>query len=434
MMRRNDPRIRQTLNQISQNLESANETAQANIFTFSKHYVSPCLSSLGSCVQSCTQPCFPTDDRLRRSRGRPTGRAELSFDFYDDWDDEDGAGDSLLGWGNDELDRLLAGSGAHNAGAEQPGRQRTMSYGARADSGVKRKGGAPLHNVGPDPTIIPKTTMFGFLGRLPFNRGKGLKYKPSAADLQEHPNSGRREQPEEEPLIEESEESDSQRRKRTHRRKRSGTVISASTANSLSSRGDIFPSDEEDDAVALDDEFAMVLERRTTGSAGDEHSSSKTRSTKKRPAGSRASTTTASSRDTPKSGRRGRGSSVSTGPAPNIVESGVEAPSINDLKNEEERLRKEEDAEIERKREAARQLACNRGLSFEEDFRSSSSEPKSDVFHLAQEEPPALTVEPEAIDEPNIPAPLPQSEPDASPEFNPARLPQFDEPPPGKAA
>lgn len=73
---------------------------------------------------------------------------------------------------------------------------------------------------------------------------------------------------------------------------------SGRTLDSLSSRGDLFPSDEEDDAIPLDDEFAMVLERRTTQSSMSglqtETSSGRARSERKlgkRPStGSRTST------------------------------------------------------------------------------------------------------------------------------------------------
>lgn len=91
---RTDPRIRQTWNTISQNLESANESAQVNLFTFSRKVLDPCFSSIGGCFQSVTAPCcLSREERLRRHRsggsggGRSRGRggAEYGFDFYDDW-------------------------------------------------------------------------------------------------------------------------------------------------------------------------------------------------------------------------------------------------------------------------------------------------------------------------------------------------------------
>jgi hypothetical protein len=47
-------------------------------------------------------------------------------------------------------------------------------------------------------------------------------------------------------------------------------------------------------------------------------------------------------------------------------ESVIEAvPTLSDLKHEEERIQQEEEAEVERKRREARQLAAKRGLSVE---------------------------------------------------------------------
>ena len=97
-----DPRIRQTWNQISQNAESATETAAAGIWTFQHTYLNPCFSSISQSFQACTSQCFPDrDERARRlrERGRTRGRAESSFDFYDDWDIDDraGSGGGLLG-------------------------------------------------------------------------------------------------------------------------------------------------------------------------------------------------------------------------------------------------------------------------------------------------------------------------------------------------
>ena len=357
-MRRSDPRVRQTLNQISETLESANLSTQASLFTFSQNYVNPCLSSLNTCLEASCYPCFHfrDDRRLRRNRhGRSNqrGRPELSFDFYDDWDDDEGENGGLLGgWGNDELDRLLAGSGAHDAQAGQPRRHRAMNYGSRP----RRKSTALPKDGTADPTIVPNSSMFGFLERLPWKiGGRGLRYKPSAADLQE--NVGKRNTVEGEPLIEESEE---ESRRSKHGRQRSGTTSSRTTTNSLSSRGDLFPSEDEDDAVPLDDEFAMILERRTTGSKSDDHSSGRTRG--KRPSASRASTKTEGSKDT-RGTEKGQGASISSGKASHIPEANEAAlPSMEDLKQEEEEVRKEEKAEVERKRQIAQKVAIERGL------------------------------------------------------------------------
>ena len=280
-MRRNDPRLRQTLNQISQNIESANLSTQASLYTFSQEYVSPCLASLNTCLEASCQPCFAylskRENQRHPHRSSRRGRDDLGFDFYDDWDEEEG------NWGNDELDRLLAGS------AEQPARRAGMTYGTgvarRKSLGIPRDGG-------PDPNLVPKSSMFGFLERLPWKiGGRSVRYRPSAADLQENVGKGAREA---EPLMEESEESITSKRRGRHGRNRSGTANSRSTTNSLSSRGDLFPSEDEDDAVPLDDEFAMVLGRRNTGTASDDRSSKKS---KRRPATSPVSTKTVSSRD-----------------------------------------------------------------------------------------------------------------------------------------
>lgn len=370
MYRRSDPRFRRTLNEISQTFETANESAQANIFTFSHRYVSPCLDSVGACFQSCTAPCFPhRDTRARRSRARSRGRAELSFDFYDDWDDEET--DGLLGWGNDEFDRLASNSVGYGGTATQPGRQRGMSYGTRTQAEARRKSALNALEGGPDPTIIPASSYFGFFGKLTgkIGGGKALRYKPSAADLQEHPGArkDKRRAGEDAPLMEEEEE-DSVQGGKTHRRKRSATASSGGTVDSFSSRGDIFPSEDEDDAVPLDDEFAMVLERRTTGNGLEEASSGRTRSSKRPSAGSRISTRTMSSRSTRSSKSKRKSRAASGSPPRDIIvdEESKPIPSLTELRGEEERIQKEEESSIAHKREAAKRLALQRGLSISE--------------------------------------------------------------------
>ena len=378
-----DPRIRQTWNQISHNAEQATETAAAGIWTFQHEYINPCFSSIASGFDQCTGQCVPDrEERARRTRerGRTRGRAELSFDFYDDWD-EDGAGRAgglLGGWGNDELDRLLAGSGSHSGGSEgidQPPRRKTgMSYGTRA----------PKHkSLEPDPTVIPSTSALGFLGRLPFRLGGTLRYKPSAADLQDHPGALRAKYREEEgePLISDEHSGDERVKGKGHSRQRSSTTSSGETSDSFRSRGDLFASDGEDDAVPLSDEFAMVLERRMTTSGADDRSSGKTRSSKgKRPAGSRGisrtfSRTTQSSQSRPPAGAHRVSSGASGISSPDMVET----PSFTDLQQEEERIRREEDEEIEKKRQAAIRLAVERGLHVEEPPEESFSESKQDT-------------------------------------------------------
>ena len=377
-----DPRIRQTWNQFSQNAEQATETAAAGIWTVQHDYINPCLASIASGIEQCTGPCFPDrEERARRlrERGRTRGRAELSFDFYDDWDEDDTAASRgvLGGWGNDELDRLLAGSGSHSGGSEgldQPRRKRGMSYGTRP----RRK------SLDPDPTVIPSTNTLGFLGRLPFKLGGTLRYKPSAADLQEHPGAQRDFQDEEgEPLISD-EHSEDERGKKGHARTRSSTTSSGATSDSFRSRGDIFPSDGEEDAVPLNDEFAMVLERRMTVNA-DDRSSGKTRSSKgKRPAVSRnlsrnLSRTTQSSNSRPSLAGRRVSSGASLPHTPDILSPNmVETPSLTDLQQEDERVRHEEELEVERKREAAVRLAVERGLHAGESAEVPISETKTE--------------------------------------------------------
>ncbi|KAF1998056.1 hypothetical protein P154DRAFT_524367 [Amniculicola lignicola CBS 123094] len=374
MYRRGDPRWNRTIQHIAENIEHANESAQENLWTFTHDYVNPCFGSITQCLNACTAPCFPSRDDRRRHRGRSRGRAELSFDFYDDWEEDEN--DGLLGWGNDGLERIMGNGGTYGS-VNQPARQRGMSFGqrnrdARFNAG-RRKSAVQLHDSGADPTIIPSSSYFGFLGRLPFNiGGKGLRYKPSAADLTEHPGhgQGRRIDVEEaQPLIEESEdevERPAAGEGKGHRRQRSHTNTSGHTTDSLSSRGDIFPSEDElDDAVPLDDEFTMALERRTTNQwNGDDTSSGKTRSGSKsgnrRRGGSRVSSRTASSQNTSSSGKK----STETTPKKRSASMSIaEIPTLSDLKDEEERIRREEEQEVDRKRQEAQQLALKRGLA-----------------------------------------------------------------------
>ncbi|CAK7264870.1 hypothetical protein SEPCBS57363_001292 [Sporothrix epigloea] len=247
-----DPRLRRRWNQLSHNAETVTENAAAGIWTFQHAYVSPCLASISEAVDSCTSVCLgDREDRVRRQRERARGahrsRAEYSFDFYDDWYDDfendqldpaagdmdgergggSGAGTigSIFGRGffgswrgnrSEDWDRLLAGSGATRSRyhgtdsdrqanvsgdtdrstvsgdggsgvgsgevAEQPRRGRGMSYSTRT---LQRK-----FSQGEDPTVIPSTAPLGFLGRLPWKIGGTLRYKPSAANLREHPNRG----------------------------------------------------------------------------------------------------------------------------------------------------------------------------------------------------------------------------------------------------
>lgn len=377
MYRRSDPRWNRTLHQITENLEHANESAQENIYGFTQRYVNPCFSSITQCVNACTAPCFPAHNDRRRNRGRSRGRAEVSFDFYDDWEDDEN--DGLLGWGSDNLDRFLGGASNYGA-TSQPGRQSGMSYGQRNRdpryNTPRRKSTTLPRDGAQDPTLIPSSSYFGFLGRLPFKiGGRGLRYKPSAADLIEHPGATRRNREEEEPLIEDSDEDalDGPENK-GHRRQRSNTHTSGHTTDSLSSRGDIFPSEDElEDAVPLDDEFTIALERRTTGQWNeDTPSSNKARSSKsKRPSASRVSTRTLSSRNTSNSDKP----PLSARSVSETIEQ--VPPTLDELSKEEERLRLEEEREVSRKRQEAQQLAVKRGLAPDQPLSTKSSTPRS---------------------------------------------------------
>lgn len=260
MYNRNDPRFRRTLNTISHNLETANETAQVGIFSLTEHCLKPCFYSVGDCITATGSTCFPSgrdDKRTRRApqrKARARGRPELSFDFYDDWEEDEN--DALLAWGNEEHDALL-GNEAAEGGSGEPSRRRIMNYGSQG-GGINPRTRTRRRSTGqPDPTVIPNQSYFGFLDRLPFKiGGKGLRYKPSASGLQDRaPKS-------EDGIGSTSEEdgSDEGRPRRKHGRKRSATQNSGHTSDSYSSRGDIFPSDEEiDDAVPLDDDYAAEL-------------------------------------------------------------------------------------------------------------------------------------------------------------------------------
>lgn len=423
-----DPRFRQTWNQISQNAENATETAAAGIWTFLHKYINPCLASIASGLEQCTAQCLgDRDERARRlrERGRARGRPELSFDFYDDWDEDDGAASRGLlgGWGNDELDRLLAGSGSHSGPSDAieqaPRRKRGMSYGTRG----RRK------SLEPDPTVIPSTSALGFLGRLPFKLGGTLRYKPSAADLQEHPGTlraGFRDEEEGEPLMSEDYSEDDRRKGKRDTRNRSSTESSGETTDSFRSRGDLFPSDGEDDAVPLSDEFAMVLERRIAPPAADDRSSGKTRSSKgKRPSASRTISRNLS-RTTQSSQSRPSIPQTSDLVAPDIVET----PSLTDLQQEEERIRMEEDGEVERKRQAAARLAIKRGLHVDESSEETVSGTKQEL-PIVDDISEAVSGVPETSESPVTPFPKitastgPPEDHTTKNEFVPARLPHF---------
>ncbi|TDZ68426.1 hypothetical protein CTRI78_v002078 [Colletotrichum trifolii] len=355
-----DPRLRQRWNQISHNAGEVTENAAAGIWSFQHHYINPCLAAIASSLEQCATPCLGDREeraRRRRERERAGGRAEYSFDFYDDWYAEDQGG-FLGGWGNDDWDRLLAGTGSQrkHAGGEvqdQPKRKRGMSYGTR--------GRSTKVSESSDPTIIPSTQPIGFLGKLPWKLGKTLRYKPSAADLQDHPRQhDEMGMGESEPLLPDDDSDDDIYQSRLAKtRNRSGTAGSGVSSDSYRSRGDLFPSDGEgdEDAVPLDDEF-MVLDK-----VRDDRSSSRTKASKgKRRADGRPISRTVSRATIDSShsirilGLRRSSTSMPTTPDT------PRALSLKELQQEDERLGREEDEEVERRRRAASQLASNRGL------------------------------------------------------------------------
>ncbi|ROW09202.1 hypothetical protein VPNG_05763 [Cytospora leucostoma] len=391
-----DPRLRQRWNQLSHNAETVTESAAEGIWTFQHRFINPCLGTIVESIESCTAPCTGREERARRARAREH-RAEYTFDFYDDWDDDDevlarggsGYGTGLLGgWGSggggggggssrgEDWDRLIGGSGAGSKKgsllaaevADQPRRKRGMSYGTR---GVRRK---TLTNEEEDPTIIPSTAPLGFLGRLPWKIGGTLRYKPSTAFLQDHPGAGGAHPDEHLPLLDSDADEDYHAQVSAHMRQRSGTSGSGDTSDSFRSRGDLFPSDGEgeEDAVPLDDEFAMALNRV------DDRASNRTWSSKgKTPADEleipqgTVSGTTISSRTSRSSLRAATrksslGSVVQNKPPADSIHP-VGKPTLEDLQREEEEAGRREDQEVARKREAAAQLARRRGLSASED-------------------------------------------------------------------
>lgn len=112
--------------------------------------------------------------------------------------------------------------------------------------------------------------------------------------------------------------------------------------------------DEEDDAVPLDDEFAVMLSRQNTNNS-------------RRPGASRKTTRSASSRSTKTLTTKRSNSSKGLMPimamtSPTLERTEVEPPSIASLRAEEDHLRHEQEMEIAQKREAAAQLAKDRGL------------------------------------------------------------------------
>ncbi|KAI0023620.1 hypothetical protein F4780DRAFT_58576 [Xylariomycetidae sp. FL0641] len=429
-----DPRLRQRWNQISHTTETVTENAAAGIWSFGHTYINPCLASVTGTFDGCLTVCLgDREERARRARDRQRaqGRAEYSFDFYDDWDEDlGGPGSGLLGgFRNEDWDRLLAGTGKRKGSQgevhEQPRtRKRGMSYGTR---GPRRRADSR-----DDPTIIPSTAPLGFLGRLPFKIGGTLRYKPSAANLQEHPGASRHELGgEHQPLLgagsdDEAHPDDLQ----IQFRNRSGTTGSGATSDSYRSRGDLFPSDEEgeEDAVPLDDEFTVALDHL------DDHSSNKTRRSSKGKQAASYRVPRSVSRTTLDSMRQslrssGHSASNAQSPAPLSTRS---TRSIEDLRQEEAQLEEEEDEIIERRRQAAAEKALRRGLSRENLQIEMVPEVKSEMMQVEDVPAPKqaileeVTDDEEEAEEDEADAPTTSDSGDpAGASFVPARLPYF---------
>ena len=343
MYRRDDPRFRRQITQLSHNIENANEAAQERLYSLTEHCLKPCFFSIGNCLADSTSTCFPRrDERPRRSRQRPRGRPEASFDFYDDWEQDEQ--DALLAGEDEELEGFLSPDEE-----SEPTRRGLMNYGTRGDQRARpRRLGMPYDHDAQ--TYIPKNSYFGFLERLPFRKSRGLRYTPSAADLKIR--GAGPSKADDESSGHEGSEGQGTRHKG---RQRSSTQGSRQSQGSYSSRGDIFPSDEEDDAIPLDDEFAMALEPHDASSTKDDTSSGRTRKSKSGPKRS-ASTET----NTSYSGHRSPNAEDAT------LDSGVldsRVPSIHDLQRQEREVQQQEDSEIVTKRDAAEKLARDRGLN-----------------------------------------------------------------------
>ncbi|KAF3317529.1 hypothetical protein TWF173_011177 [Orbilia oligospora] len=366
-----DPRVRQTLNQISDNIESVADTAKFGCFNFTKSYLEPCINSIATVCPSPQTicPCFYHDGSTSRRRRR--GRPEFAFEFYNSDYDDDSAPEDPLRWGNDELDRLLAGSGVagrrRKAGSRNEGMYYTRSGQRRVGPETRRKS-ALARDGGPDPTIIPNTAALGFLSYFPWVRKRqALRYKPSAADLQDHPGGygGVGGEFREEDFDAESEA--------LLGRGRSGTTSSGDTTDTFRSRADLFPSEDEDDAIPLDDEFDIILEPET-GSSGKRSKKGirrqRTGDTSSGMSGNGSVGSPArSGRKTPMSDEFRIEDDVDLDEDARDVELNfpnlARGQSDEDLRREEEDIRREEEQAIKMRREAAKRLAISRGLSSE---------------------------------------------------------------------
>lgn len=365
-----DPRIRQTWNQLSHNAEQATESAATGIWIFQQRYVAPAWADIVEAVRACGGAGgYCCGDRAR-GRVRP----EQDFDFYDDWEREgeeygwegSGAGGAAGdGAGRGELDRLLAGGERG-----EPGRKEGMSYGTGRGGDRKRRGGEYGAGTAEASTFKSSTGRLAFLNRLPqsLRLAGTLRYQPSAADLKEQ--LGQRdgqdawhEDEEAVALLDDDDDDDNiapgerkgkghARRdhdtRSGHARKRSSTISSAATSDTFRSRGDLFASDDEDDAVPLGDEFALHLGRRTASSG-----SMKSRTTM----ASQRSATRLVLQRAESDDRKGIDEEAS--PTQDHL------PTTQDLQEEEEALQRHEDAELLRKRQDAQSLAAEKGLTME---------------------------------------------------------------------
>lgn len=171
---------------------------------------------------------------------------------------------------------------------------------------------------------------------------------------------------EEEPLMEAADEDLIRPANSPTGRNRSATQSSLGTTNSLSSRGDLIPSDEEEDAVPLDDEFAFVLGHRGTSLEDDDHFGTKSEITKS--ASGTSSLTGTSSKKKAKRKKKKRSTRSSASDV--AVVQGLDTPSMADLKLEEQHAALEEESAIQKRRAVAHELALNRGLEDEVDGSS----------------------------------------------------------------
>ncbi|KAF8451510.1 hypothetical protein BGX38DRAFT_481947 [Terfezia claveryi] len=438
---RTDPRIRQNLNHLQNTLESATDSARAGCFAFTKNYLEPLYDSLFSCYTSCCTTCCSyipdSDSHSYHHNQQRNNNSEFPFDFYNDdyWYDYDDGGrgpsGGFLAWGNDELDRLLAGSsgggsGGHTASPEMYyGSHNNTSHhsdirsGALGLIGGRRKrhtgagGGSGLQHAdgrgASDPTVIPSTSAFGFLGRFPWWGRVERRYRPSAADLQEHPGMPRdfphhdddHDDEEAQGLLSEGPSNHNINSRaytqftspNNRGRKRSHTSSSGTSGESFRSRGDLFPSDGEDDAVPLGDEFSIVLRSGGSG-ASDIDGEMSMRGLR------RGSVLSGMSSAPPSSRRRSTmggdvgyqgddsGAEVEDDDDGQRTPRGRKGPRELDeeaLRTQEAALAEAEEREIERKRAQAKRLARERGFTQESPITQprSRSSPHAHSTHVS---------------------------------------------------